>query len=910
MGENLLQRGLSRRQFIKTTAAAATMVAVGDKLFGGPVSTLVESALAAPASATDVWTNSTCNLCDQNCGIRVRAVNGVVVKVEGLPGDPQTHGKICGRSNSYPMYLYNPYRVKSPMKRTNPEKGLGVDPKWQEITWEEAYTIVADRMKAARKKDPHSYWSHNGHRVQGPLFSNLAKAFGTTNTLGSVNFCTGGANHMTAVYLQGTHSAHPFMDYNKYIIEIGGRFWGAKGNPEVIRYALQLRDQGIRNVYLAPMISPNNPNPDEWLPIKVGTDAAFALALANVMVNEIGSKYPGYDVDFIRDRTNGPYLIRPDGMYMRAEGTGDKKIKDTTRLNQEFGKPLVWDAVENKPKVFDDPSIKKMALEGKYTVQWKDMPATECKTAFQLLKEHLTTYTPEYAEKITEIPAATIRRVAKEFVDAAQIGSTIVLGGVEMRLRPAAYAYSKSMSGARGWHTQSAGKLVNVLVGNTSVPGGWGEDTTDLTPSEVDGIAKLKEYIYAPPKFPPEHASIKSLYPIIYNTNTLAWYALNDPKKYYLQHPPEVYAFSGANILGNSFTPEFIAQQLKKIPFIWGTPYHFDDIAEMADVLLPTDTHLDGNLEMFPIGPYCRTDPAFCQGPRLQQPIVDRTYNTRTADEIMIELADRIGILTGKGGLIDRENRDLADEFKLDINKRPTVADMVDREIRNESEGKVGLEDLKKTGIHFTVGEPKQLYRDVLWPTSRYRLYVEDFVWIKQQYRKDLDDLKAKHNVTLRPSNEFVLDFYRPYPVYMPRPYESLPPEYDLYAVHYKTMLHSMATFMDNAWISEFVANFDPYTMGIMIHPDTAKKRGIKNGDLIVAESPFGKATGEAALTELTRPDTIAIAGTFGASSKEMNPVANEGPLFNRLCWADEEWRDPVTGNQENAMKVKVYKKA
>jgi anaerobic selenocysteine-containing dehydrogenase len=163
--------------------------------------------------------------------------------------------------------------------------------------------------------------------------------------------------------------------------------------------------------------------------------------------------------------------------------------------------------------------------------------------------------------------------------------------------------------------------------------------------------------------------------------------------------------------------------------------------------------------------------------------------------------------------------------------------------------------------------------------------------------------------VELRPSNAFVLDMYRPVADYIPRPYEDLPAEYDMYAVHYKTMLHAMTTFMDNAWIAEYVGNYDPYTMQIMINADTAQKRGIKNGDQITVESPFGKVTGECVTTQLTRPDTIAIAGTFGATSPELSPAAREGVLFNRLCWGDETYRDPITGNQENAMKVKVYKK-
>jgi anaerobic selenocysteine-containing dehydrogenase len=917
MSDNIVSRGLTRRQFLKTTAVATALAAVGDRLFGGPVTALAKGeAKAAPTS--DVWVPNVCNLCDQNCGLRVRVLNGVVVKVEGEPNHPMSHGKICGRPNTYPMYLYNPYRVKAPMKRTNPEKGLGVDPKWQEITWDEALNTVAEKMKAVRTKDPHRFWLHSGHRSLGDQWSNFGSAFGTTTKLGSVNFCTGGANHMSSVYLQGGAGAHPYMDYTRYQIEVGGRLYGAKGAPEVIRYATRLREQGMKVVEVCPIIPPSMPNPDEWIPIKVGTDAAFCLSMQHVMIYELGADYPGYDVEFLKQRTNGPYLIRPDGFYARAEGTGDKKVKDPTRLNQEFGKPLVWDAVENKPKTYDDPSIKDFALEGTFEVQWKDMAEVECKTGFQMLKDNVKKYTPEYAETITEIPAATIRRITKEFIDTAQIGSTIVLDGQEYRYRPAAYSYSKSYSGSRGWMTQAAMKTVNALIGNTNVPGGWGEGEADLTPNPADGCVTIVDFKYTHVKFPPEFPGLSfdsrtgggGLYPMTYNMNTLAWYAMDNPEKYWLQHPAEIYAFNGANYLGNSFSPEFIVKQMKKISFIWGTPYHFDDIAEMADVLLPNDTHLDGNLQEFEVGPYCHTEPPATNGVWFQHPVVDRVYNTMNADQILIELAARIGFLNGKGGLNDRMNRKLKDKYKLDLDKKYTWQDVCDRQLQSTYGDGLGNQFFTEKGYKITDSEgPRGLYPDMKWPTSRYRIYVEDLVWARNEWGKDLAKLKAEKGVELRPSNDFVLSYMQPLPSFMPRPYESLPPEYDMYAIHYKTMLHSMTTFMDNPWISEFIQTFDPYTMQIMINTETAAIRGIKSGDQITVESPFGKVTGECVATQMIRPDTVAIAGCMGATSPDLNPVAREGVLFNRLCWAEESWRDPFTGNQENGMKVKVYKK-
>ena len=921
MSDNMLAHGLTRRQFLKSTAVTAAAVAVGDKLFGGPVSTLVESAMAAPAVSEDKWVTSVCDRCDQNCGIMVHVVNGIVTDVKGYPYHAGSHGKICGQPNSYAMYLYNPYRVKAPMKRTNPQKGLGVDPKWAEISWKEALDTVGQKLKAARDTDPHSFWIHNGHREVLTIRSDFRRVYGTLNSLGSVNFCTGGANHTHKAYYLADPGSQCNLYGDKLVIEVGGRFYSAKGNPTVTRQAVQMKEAGCKWILVAPMIAPSHPNPDEWLPIKVGTDAAFGLAMCHVMVHELGAKYPGYDIDFLKTRTNAPYLIKPDGLYMRAEGAGDKRVKDHSRLDMEFGKPLIWDPTEGKPKVYDDTTFKDYALEGSFTVKWKDMPEVQCKTSFTLLKEHLLKYTPEYAAKICEIPAATIRRITKEFVDAAGIGNTIVVDGVEFRFRQAVYAYSKSLSGSRGMQTQSACKLTNVLIGNNNTPGGWSGTDADLAIEPADGLTKIHPAeSYKSIGWPPKKASYAldsretdtygtGLYPMMYSMNTLAWYAINDPKKYALQHPPAVYGCCGANILGNSFSPPFIAEQMAKIPFIYVMPYHFDDVAQMADVLLPPDSHLDGLLREMSVGAYTRTEPPGVEGTGVQHPVVPRVYNTMNGDDILIELAERIGILYGRGGLNERLNRSLGDAYKIDVNKKYTWEDLFDRRLKSAHGAAYGLDWFKKNGWKTTkLGGAGEQYRDKTVPGSRYRLYIEDFVWMRGQYRKELEEIKKKHGVELRPSNEFVLDYYRPFPDYMQRPYEELPAEYDMYAVHYKTLLHAMATFMDNPWISEAVRTFDPYTMYIMINPAAAKKRGIKNGDLMWVESPFGKTKAEASVTELTRPDTVCIAGLFGATSGKLPGFSREGPLFNNLCWADENWRDPQVGNQENCMKVKVYK--
>ena len=74
----------------------------------------------------------------------------------------------------------------------------------------------------------------------------------------------------------------------------------------------------------------------------------------------------------------------------------------------------------------------KPALKGSYTVDGKPM-----RTAFQVLADSLKDMTPEYAEEVAGVPAATIVRLAQTFAKEARIGETIEIDGQKLRYRPA-----------------------------------------------------------------------------------------------------------------------------------------------------------------------------------------------------------------------------------------------------------------------------------------------------------------------------------------------------------------------------------------------------------------------------------------------------------------------------------------
>ncbi len=93
-------------------------------------------------------------MCVNTCGIIIKVENDVVVGIEGNPDNPHNYGRICAKGISALMGLYNPHRVLTPLRRTNPEKGIGIDPKWEPIAAEQAWQIIVRRLRRVMEDDP------------------------------------------------------------------------------------------------------------------------------------------------------------------------------------------------------------------------------------------------------------------------------------------------------------------------------------------------------------------------------------------------------------------------------------------------------------------------------------------------------------------------------------------------------------------------------------------------------------------------------------------------------------------------------------------------------------------------------------------------------------------------------------
>lgn len=137
--ETVAQTSISRRGFVKLGMFASAVAAMAGTATSNLIE--VEPALADESGETQKI-RTICRACLNNCGMIAHVRDGRVVKLEGDPGDPMNKGAACAKGLAGIQALYNPNRIKYPMKRVG-ERGSN---QWERISWEQAINEIADVM--------------------------------------------------------------------------------------------------------------------------------------------------------------------------------------------------------------------------------------------------------------------------------------------------------------------------------------------------------------------------------------------------------------------------------------------------------------------------------------------------------------------------------------------------------------------------------------------------------------------------------------------------------------------------------------------------------------------------------------------------------------------------------------------
>lgn len=835
------------------------------------------------------WIKSHCQMCFSACPILVYVEDGKAVKIKGDPNDLGTRGRLCARGLSGLTKLYDPNRIKTPLIRTNQEKGEGVDPKWREASWDEALDLVAKKLKEIRQENPNklicSFWPWEKY-IQSFAW---CEAFGTKNGgfsfSGTSNQCAN-PNHFIGMLSHGALVEFPDLDYCKYLILIGTEY-GFGSHQLFVRAAQQLsdaRERGLKLIVIDPRLSVGAGRADEWIPIKPATDLAFLLTMIYLILHE----YKLYDDSFLKKNTNAPYLLNSDRHFVEDPQTG---------------KPLIWDSVDAKPKVFDDPSIKDFALEGEYSIN-----GVSCIPAFEYLKNEVKQYNPEWAYEITDIPPNTIRRITKEFLEAANIGATITIDGVQYPLRPAALlSYRGLQAHTNGGIAMMAQAIIMMLIGGLSVPGGllaksmddrrFGGEPAYLSKGK-DGIVRPHATgweFHTPFSFPPKRLDLREYCPLAFDLGHLVPLTILNPAQYGFDYKPEVLFLYHSNPLTNCGDLNVMREALKKLDLVITINIYLDESSDYADIVLPEHSYLERyNLSNFTYD---------MQGLQISQPVVPPLFNTKDGMDILIELAYRADFLFGENGFNAQLNRTLGlkEPFKLELNKKYTYEEILDIQAKSHSQGKKDLEWYKRNGNDFRPIRPNQKYlhyRDARLPIFfNYIKYVGD----------DLQKNLKKHQIEEKFNIKINWNQYKGIPYWEPSPIHENDPEFDLYLIAYKSYLTTYVDMATNPLIME-IAERDPYHLYIMINSETAEKKGLKDEDDVWLESKLAKVPGKVKLSEGIHPRTVAISQGFGRWTK--HPVAQgKGIKYNLHLPINLSYSGLIGGSMETAVRVKIYKR-
>ena len=283
---------LTRREFIKASALMTGWLVAGCTVLPTePVTSALAPRKARDAApARGQWVASTCQGCTQWCAIQIFVQDGRATAVRGNPLSKTNHGFCCVRGHMIPQQVYDPDRIKVPMKRTNPAKGRGVDPGWVPITWEEALDTVATKMIELRRDNE----THKLVYIRGRysptstelLYGALPKIFGTPNYFSHSAICAE-AEKMGPGLTQG------FFGYRDYDLEKTDCLvaWGTDplaSNRMVPNAINRFHAIAARGTVIAvdPRLSNVAAKAHEWLPVKPGTDGALAGAIAHVLLTE------------------------------------------------------------------------------------------------------------------------------------------------------------------------------------------------------------------------------------------------------------------------------------------------------------------------------------------------------------------------------------------------------------------------------------------------------------------------------------------------------------------------------------------------------------------------------------------------------------------------------------------------
>jgi len=520
--------------------------------------------------------------CHGGCGVLAYIENGKLKKIEGDPDHPWNQGRLCARALAMTQYTYHPSRLTAPLKRVG-ARGEG---KWEEISWEEAFDLIENRMKKIREEyGPESMiFSMGTGRDIGAWICMLAYAYGSPNVMFSLSGIACYSPRLAAVEtVQGDYCV---MDAAQWLPDRydNKRFkvpecivvWGYNipaTCPDNIfgHWIIDLMKRGTKIIAIDPRLSWFASRSKIWLRLRPGTDGALAMGFLNVIIKE-----GLYDKIFVEKWTNAPFLV--------SDETG-KLLRESNLV--KGGSPdnfVVWNTAIEKPEIWDSERVGyrslrlKPALEGNYEIGLADGKRISCKTVWTLFCEEVNKYPLERVAEITWVPADKISEAARFY---AKSKPASIHWGVPIDMTPAV--------------TPTAQAITNLwcITGNLDVPGGnvisrFAFDAVAYALPGAKGVITIDQEAHKKRIGADRYGPLQKF---IWRAQTdLVLEQIFTGKPY----PIKGMWIQTCNPIGGiGLDPKKWNEALKKLDFIVAVDLFMNSTTQLADVVLPSATFLE-----------------------------------------------------------------------------------------------------------------------------------------------------------------------------------------------------------------------------------------------------------------------------------------------------------------------------
>ncbi|MBR2834391.1 MAG: molybdopterin-dependent oxidoreductase [Coriobacteriales bacterium] len=581
---SLLGNKIGRRTFIKGSAAALGLAALSGAAFA-PAGKLKAAEADAAANDDQEFFGVCRGNCFGGCALSIRVRDGKVVSTDAAELPDEQYMRICQRGHAHLQRIYDPDRLKTPIRRVG-ERGSG---EWEAITWEEAAEEIAGKWKQyIDESGPESIAFCSGSGNFGVMSNNAAARLRDKLGACTVQFCYDNCYFHAGIHAEGVgdgFNANEIADIvNAKVIVL----WGsnpAVAQPQNWHFIMDAKEAGAKLVVIDPNYTVSATQADMFVPIRPATDTALLMAMINIVVEN------GWiDPDTIKRLTVGPYLVKEaDGLFLRQSDLGVKLEEGAADM------PVVLDADGNWGTLVD---IADPVFEGSFEVEGN---AVTC--AYTLLIESCKEWTVERAAELCDLPVDLIQELARIYAEGP---STIYQG----------FGPDHYVNGERAYFTQIA---LAAITGNIAKPGATcGYDWT------YAGLLKyVRPAAMTPAGAVSGHTVVSPQLLDIKRSGEVEGYPI-DVRSMYIWN---------SNLLGNQTDRTSWIELFNELDLVVVADMRLGDTANYADIVLPVVHWFEAEEIMPQTSPYLL----------FQDKVTEPLYESKTDLEIINMLGQAMG---------------------------------------------------------------------------------------------------------------------------------------------------------------------------------------------------------------------------------------------------------------------------